>query len=98
MERESVNRFKINEAHKNEWSSKFYNQLKETKGMKSFRGSAFFLEIAHGLKGIKLLGCNGMDIEYPGGDQFDTNWNTIYQRDYGKSFGNYLEAKRVSLP
>jgi hypothetical protein len=95
MEREAVNNFKVNEAHKNEWSNTSYQLLKKSKGMNSVRGSAFFKEIVHGLKGLKLPGVNGMDIEFQGGDHFASNWNTIYQRDYGKSFGLYLESKKV---
>lgn len=85
----------IGKVNHNKWTKSEYEGIKKTKGMqRSIRGSQIARDVISNLRvrGGTLGASFSMGSEHSAA----ANYNSIYQRHYGESFGNYLEKHKVN--
>ena len=78
------------------WTKGDYENLKKVKGMsKSLRGSQIIRDV---ISNLQIRGA-GVVSDKAGGAQpaVEPNYNSIYQKFYGESFGEFLGKNKVRM-
>lgn len=77
----------------NQWSQKDYDNIKKAKNMnRSLRGSQIVMDV---IANLRVRGVYTEMGKYNYNDDREANHNMVFQRSYGYSFKQFLEANKV---